>query len=172
MANSPVSLAVLPLSQAAFAPFGDVLERADAHTYLINGGTTTRYHALAHIETPPQHRPVINIFRGDARPLPFVFNLLERHPLASQAFMPLSPHPYLVVVAEPGDNIDESTLRAFLAQPSQGVQYAPGVWHHALLALSPHADFLVIDAGDLENNCDEVTLSRHYSVSVSKRDDQ
>lgn len=152
-------LAVEPLTREAFAPFGDVIAAADAtRHFTINAGNTERYHDLARIEPGPDGRVIVSIFRGQPRMLPFRVEMMERHPLASQAFIPLSGHPYLVVVAPAGDPPTVANLRVFLARPDQGVNYAIGVWHHPLLALGAVSDFLVIDRAGPGHNCDEVEL--------------
>lgn len=160
--NTPLHpLPVAPLTAEAFAPFGDVIEAHDtAEHFPINGGTTERYHNLAYIEPGPEGRAIVSIFRGQPRELPFVVSMMERHPLASQAFVPLSGRAYLVVVAPAADVPEASDLRAFLAGPGQGVNYAPGVWHHPLLALDAVSDFLVIDRHGPGHNCDEYTLAQ------------
>ena len=169
MISSPeqrlLPLAVQPLSAQAFAPFGEVLSCEGAHHYPINAGTTERYHDLARIDAGPQGRVIVSIFRGQPRPFPLPITLMERHPLASQAFMPLQPRPYLVVVAEPGPQAAvPGRLHAFLAQGAQGVNYAPGVWHHPLIAVEAVSDFLVIDRAGEGDNCDEVQLARGYVI--------
>lgn len=152
-------LPVEVLSRAAFAPFGELIEAdAAAQRFMINGGNTERFHDLARIETGPQGRAIVSIFRGQPRQLPFRVGLMERHPLGSQAFIPLSGRPYLVVVAPAGAAPTLSELRVFLAQGHQGVNYAPAVWHHPLLALDEVSDFLVIDRSGPGANCDEVEL--------------
>ena len=78
--------------------------------------------------------------------LPFECKMLERHPLGSQAFIPLNDRPYLVVVAPAGD-LDEVEIRAFVTRGWQGVNYAKGVWHHPLIALDEVSDFIVVDRG-------------------------
>ena len=154
-------LAVEPLTAEAFAPFGDVIETEHARElFLINGGTTERFHDLATLDPGPDGQLIVSIFRGQPRSLPFVVAMMERHPLASQAFFPVSAHPYLVVVAPPGAPPTSDTLRAFRARPDQGVNYARGVWHHPLLALETICDFLVIDRKGPGHNCDEITLSQ------------
>lgn len=148
-----------PLERAAFAPFGEVIEAAaTAHHFTINAGNTERYHDLANIEPGADGRAIVSIFRGQPRQLPFQVTMMERHPLASQAFMPLSGRPYLVVVAPAGPAPKACDLRVFLARGDQGVNYAPGVWHHPLLALGEVSDFLVIDRSGPGDNCDEVEL--------------
>lgn len=153
------SLPVEPLTAEAFAPFGEVIEAVDtARHFTINGGNTERYHDLANIEPGADGRTIVSIFRGQPRQLPFRVTMMERHPLGSQAFVPLSGRPYLVVVAPAGPAPKVEDLRAFLARGDQGVNYAPGVWHHPLLALGEVSDFLVIDRAGLGRNCDEVAL--------------
>lgn len=151
-------LPVQPLTREAFAPFGQVLAAEGAEHFTINGGNTERFHDLASLEPGTGGRVIVSIFRGQPRPLPFAVTMMERHPLASQAFMPLDGRPYLVVVALPGAAPQAGELRAFLATGHQGVNYAPGVWHHPLLALGQVSDFLVLDRAGPGPNCDEVAL--------------
>jgi ureidoglycolate lyase len=82
--------------------------------------------------------------------------MVERHPLSSQAFVPLSRLPFLVVVARPGDVPRADDLRAFVTNGRQGVNYARGTWHHPLIAFDESGDFLVIDRGGPGADCDEV----------------
>ncbi|HSI06786.1 MAG: ureidoglycolate lyase [Myxococcota bacterium] len=161
-------LLVEPLTRSAFAEFGDVIELDGAHHYPINGGTCERYHDLARVDVG-DGRTLINVFRGQARPFPIAITMLERHPLGSQAFVPLSEREYLVVVAPAGE-LDPGRVRAFLARARQGVNYAKGVWHHPLLALDVTSDFLVVDRGGAGNNCDEQTINARSisAASVAK----
>ncbi|WP_226458605.1 ureidoglycolate lyase [Quatrionicoccus australiensis] len=155
------------LTAAAFAPFGDVMAVDAAKTPIsINGGNTERYHDLARLDAGPDGKLIVSIFRGQPRSLPFAVSMMERHPLGSQAFMPLGNQPYLVVVARPGPAPGPDDLRAFLAQPGQGVNYATGVWHHPLLALNEIGDFLVVDRSGPGNNCDEVSIEPPVSLSL------
>jgi ureidoglycolate lyase len=156
-----MSLVLLPepLTGPAFAPFGELIEASEAvRHYPINAGTTERYHDLARLEAGPEGRLIVSIFRAQPRALPFQVTTMERHPLSSQAFIPLSGRPYLVVVAPPGEPPTAQSLRLFLAGPGQGVNYPPGVWHHALLALETVSDFLVLDRSGPGPNCDEIRL--------------
>lgn len=158
---STITLRPEPLTREAFAPFGDVIEASDAvEHFTINAGNTERYHDLANIEAGPDGRVIVSIFRGQQRALPFTVEMMERHPKASQAFIPMSGHPYLVVVAPAGEAPTVDTLRTFLARGDQGVNYATGVWHHPLLALDGTSDFLVVDRSGPGDNCDEVQLAK------------
>ncbi len=147
-----------PLTAAAFAPFGDVIDVDNAKRVLpINQGYTLRFHDLAAIDVGDGGGEVcVSIFRS--KPMaPVVVRQMERHPQGSQAFIPLQQHPYLVVVAPPGP-FDTAAIRAFRARGDQGVNYAKGVWHHFLLALDAPSDFLVIDRKGPGDNLDEATL--------------
>ncbi len=146
---NPVILKPEALTAAAFLPFGDVIEVQDSAQRLsINQGHAERYHDLASVDLAgPGARALISIFRSQPRQFPLFLNVLERHPLGSQAFMPLAALPYLVVVAPGVETPDLQGLRCFIAAPGQGVNYARGTWHHPLLSLEATTDFLVVDRG-------------------------
>lgn len=155
-----------PLTAQAFAPFGDVIQVSDdAVKVAINQGNTDRYDRLAEIDvTDGGGVGVISVFRG--QPLdPLVLKVFERHPLGSQAFMPLSGRPYLVAVAPEGA-FDVALVQVFHAKAHQGVQYRKGIWHHFLLALDAESDFLVIDRAGPGGNCDEVHLTPRDEIRV------
>jgi ureidoglycolate lyase len=153
------------LTRASFAPFGEVIELDGARHFAINGGTTERYHDLAAVDVTAQGgRPLINLFRAQPRTLPVDITMMERHPLGSQAFIPLRRGRYLVVVAPPGE-FDPARMRAFWTDAWQGVNYAKGVWHHPLLALDQVSDFVVVDRGGEGNNCDELPLAEPWRLA-------
>jgi len=152
-------LTIEPLTRTAFEPFGDVIELDGAKQIPINLGTTIRFHDLARIDVEDEGgRAIVNLFRGQPRDLPFEVSMLERHPLGSQAFLPLNDRPYLVVVAPAGE-LDPSRIRAFVTRGWQGVNYAKGVWHHPLLSLDQVSDFIVVDRSGSGRNLDEVSLA-------------
>jgi ureidoglycolate lyase len=147
----------LPLTADAFAPFGQLIE-ARGQAMAINHGATRRFHDLAGLDCSAEGgRAIVSIFRSMPPAFPFAVRVMERHPLSSQAFMPLSGRPFLVVVARAGA-FDRQGVRAFRAAPGQGVNFARGTWHHFNLALEAQSDFLVIDRDGEGSNCDEVTL--------------
>ncbi|MBC8745819.1 MULTISPECIES: ureidoglycolate lyase [Paraburkholderia] len=153
------TLAIEPLTKKAFAAFGDVIELEGAKQIPINLGTTIRYHDLAKVDVTDQHgHTLVNLFRGQPRTLPFEVKMLERHPLGSQAFVPLNDKPYLVVVA-PAGKLDATKIRAFVTSGWQGVNYAKGVWHHPLIALGETSDFIVVDRGGEGLNLNEQDLA-------------
>lgn len=155
-----------PLTAAAFAPFGEVIEASSRATQLaINYGQTTRFDDLARIDVGDGGgHAIVSIFRG--RPLdPPVLKVFERHPLGSQTFTPLSGRPFLVAVA-PAGAFDPAAVRLFRAQAHQGVNYAKGTWHHFLLPLGGESDFLVIDRGGPGENLDEIDLGPADQIRV------
>ena len=149
-------LTIEPLTQAAFAPFGEVIDTEGRDSFLINNGSTRRYHRLAMVQmAQPDDQAIISLFDAQPLPMPLVIAMLERHPLGSQAFMPLLGRPFLLVVAPAGDAPTAGSVRAFRSDGRQGVNYRRGVWHHPVLALEPNDRFLVIDRSGSGDNCDE-----------------
>ena len=159
-----IQLEIKPLSQAAFAPFGQVLQTDGADHFPINEGTTTRFHNLGTPELDPDGTAIFSIFRGTRRPFPFAVTMMERHPLGSQAFMPLSNHDWLIVVAE---RPDAASLQCFRASGDQGVQYAANVWHHPLLVLQEIQDFFIVDRDGPGINLEEIQLDTPAAISLT-----
>ncbi len=150
------TLILEPLTKEAFAPFGDVIETDGSDHFMINNGSTQRFHRLAEVQTAAaEDKAIISIFRAQALPRPLIISMLERHPLGSQAFVPLLGKPFLVVVAPLADEPDTAQVRAFVANGRQGVNYHRGVWHHPVLTLEAQDDFLVVDRSGAGHNCDE-----------------
>ncbi|MBZ8135107.1 ureidoglycolate lyase [Afifella sp. IM 167] len=155
-------IAVLPLTRDAFRPFGEVIAAKGVDPVFINRGKAKRFHALATADTGEAGgRAIISLFSGDPYELPIPISMMERHPLASQAFMPLSGRPWLVVVA-PDERGQPGRPVAFLAEGEEGVQFARGVWHHPLIALGGRADFLVVDRAGPEGEAAEVNLEEFF----------
>ena len=162
----PQSITPIPLTYADFKPFGDVIEAGNSQARSINEGNTTRYHNLAELDLSAEGgKPGLNIFRSRPIPQPMILELMERHPLSSQAFYPLGNSPYLVVVAPPGE-LDPFAVVAFVAQSDQGVNYHKGTWHHYSLALGGVSDFLVVDRISDDQNCDEVRLTGKDRIKI------
>jgi ureidoglycolate lyase len=154
-----INLKAAALTAEAFAPFGDVIEITGRASRSINDATCDRFDDLAQVDVlAAAGRPLISIFKSVARTLPLQVQTLERHPLSSQAFMPLDGLPFLVVVAADGDAPLASRIRAFRASGTQGVNYRRNTWHHALIALDRTCHFLVVDRGGPGHNCDEVSV--------------
>ncbi|MFT4792243.1 MAG: ureidoglycolate lyase [Paracoccaceae bacterium] len=140
------------LTRDAFAPFGEVIDR-DAPSHPINGGMCDRHHALA---TAQVMGGEVILSIGHARPyaLPLTLPMLERHPLGSQAWIPLHDRPFAVIVA-PDDNGRPGAPVAFLTAPHQGVNYRANVWHAPVTPLDAAGDFLIVDRAGPGNNLEE-----------------
>lgn len=137
----------VPLEAAAFAPYGEVIDRHDARpARAINDGSAARIDGLGRVDAALEGAHVgISLVRAASRVLPFRLQCVERHQLGTQAFVPLRTSRWLVVVAAAGQAPGASDLRAFVATREQGVNYARGTWHHPLLAIDKAAEFIVID---------------------------
>jgi ureidoglycolate lyase len=149
-------LTIEPLMRAAFAPYGEVIETAGAERRMINEGTTERFHALAtaNVNTGGG-AAILSLFRANLRAFPFTVRMLERHPLGSQAFYPLTEYDWLVVVGDGTISPDPATIRCFRASGRQGVNYARNTWHHPVLVLQPQQEFLVMDRAGAGSNLEE-----------------
>jgi len=161
------TLRARPLTAEAFRAFGEVIEPDNcAEIRLINNGTTTRFHDIAPVDVAAGGgHALISIFRGKPFALPLRIAMLERHPLGSQAFMPLEGRPYLVVVA-PDEGGRPGTPVAFLASGAQGVSYHRGTWHHPLVALGERSDFLVVDRGGSGDNLVEFMFEQEIEIAA------
>ena len=150
-------LTPVPLSPSSFMEFGSVLDRNLTKKIAINQSTTTRFHKMATVKAfPPDAEVILSIFRGTNRGYPFEIKMMERHPIGTQAFFPLSEEPWLVVVApDAGDKPDEKRIQCFRAAGNQGVQYNCNVWHHPLLILANKQDFFIVDRDTDCNNLHE-----------------
>lgn len=146
-----------PISATEFAPFGEVLQPRDAPTKMINAGRCERHHALATVQRF-DGEAIISIFRSQPVSLPYDCALLERHPLGSQAFVPLGPDPWLSVVAPDAGGKPGAPL-AFIVPAGVGVNLHAGVWHGVLTPLDRAADFLVVDREGGGVNLEEVTIA-------------
>jgi ureidoglycolate lyase len=154
---SVLTIRPVPLTPEAFAPFGEVIAAGLGTHITINDGTSERYSDLAQIDVDAEGgRANVSYVRAQPRDLPLAVRMVERHPLGSQAFMPLSETPFLLLVAPPGETVRPGDLRAFKSAPGQGVNYRRGTWHHPLIAIETVSPFLVLDRIGNDENCDEV----------------
>ena len=159
---SDLRLTPAPLNPAAFAPFGEVLAAEGPPDRLINAGRCGRWHDRATLDIA-EGRAGVSIFRSDPVALPYTFDLLERHPLGSQAFLPMASEPFLVVVAPDAGGVPGGP-QAFLAAPGQGVNYRRGLWHGVLAPLGPTGLFAVIDRIGGGANLEEHRLDPPWTV--------
>lgn len=149
---------VEPLTAAAFAPFGDVLDATGTPDRIINEGLCERFHDRARLDFGPDGRAGISIFQAEPRSLPLTLELVERHPEGSQAFIPMSEHPFLVIVAADLGG-EPAAVRAFHTAPGQGINLLRNTWHGVLTPLAEPGLFAVIDRIGPTSNLEEHRLS-------------
>jgi ureidoglycolate lyase len=152
-----------PLTAEAFAPFGDVLEVKGAPDRLINQDLCGRYHDRARLDFGTDGRAGISLFDAVPRALPYTLDMVERHPEGSQAFLPMTEAPFLVIVAPDADGVP-GTPRAFLTAPGQGVNYHRGTWHGVLTPLSAPGLFAVVDRIGTTPNLEEHWFTTPWTV--------
>ena len=158
------TLVLEPLTAAAFAPFGDVIEAA-GESFPINAGLCDRFHDRARMDFTGDGRAGISVAFGRPYPLPLTFSLVERHPLGSQAFVPMHEDPFVVVVA-PDEGGRPGTPRAFLTAPGQGVNYLRNIWHGVLTPLGRPGRFLIVDRIGTGVNLEEFTYDTPWTIAA------
>lgn len=147
-------LEIKPLTSAAFASFGDVIEFEGNESYPINNGMADRYHALANVELGGDDaRAVVSLVASKKFELPRKVDHMEYHPHGSQAFIPLDASPFIVVVSAAGSAPDVTSLRAFVTNGQQGINYRAGTWHHVLLTPYAAMRFICVDRDSPDDNC-------------------
>ena len=157
-----LKIPVEPLTAEAFAPFGDVIEAAGAPDVVINRGSCGRYHDRAELDFAAG-RAGISLFKAEPRPLPYTLEMVERHPEGSQAFVPMSLEPFLVIVA-PDNSSQPGRPRAFKTTPGQAVNYRRGTWHGVLTPLRAPGLFAVIDRIGDGTNLQEHWFDQAFTV--------
>ncbi len=155
----------LQMTHEAFAPFGDILDASGSPDKMINGGLCGRHHDLASLDFGPQGRAGISIFDAQARSLPYSLTLLERHPEGSQAFIPMTAAPFLVIVAADEDG-KPGLPHAFVTEPYQGINLHRGTWHGVLTPLANPGLFAVVDRIGSTTNLDEHDIDPPYIISA------
>ena len=163
MNASAITLAPLPLTRERFSPYGDVIETSSDRRQAMNESRFERFDDLCDVDVGG--RVAVSIARcRSATALPYRIDAVERHPLGSQAFIPLTPCRFVVVVAPPSASVDASDLRAFVTNGWQGVNYRRGTWHMPLIAFEAGQQFLVIDRAGDAPNCDEHGLDEPVTL--------
>jgi ureidoglycolate lyase len=160
-------IAIAPLTAEAFAPYGDVIEASGAPDMMINQGMCGRFHDRARLDLKNEGgRAGISVFKTTARALPYALDLMERHPLGSQAFVPMTGDPFLVIVARDLNGRPHEP-KAFLTNAGQGVNYHRGTWHGVLTPLHEPGLFAVVDRIGPGENLEEHRFEEPYEITGS-----
>lgn len=150
-----------PLTAAAFAPYGDVIEAVGDPSFFINAGKCGRFHDLANTDFRTG-KAGISLAHGTPYETPLSLAMIERHPLGSQMFMPLNDAPFLVVVSDG----PKATPKAFITNGAQGVNYHRGTWHGVLTPIGAPQPFLMVDRIGEGNNLDEYFFKTPFQVTL------
>jgi ureidoglycolate lyase len=135
-------LTATTINSDAIAGLAELIDASDTPDKLINQGRCGRFHDRATLDV--DGRVGVSVFQSTSFSLPFKMEMMERHPLGSQAFLPMQEGEYLVVLAEDKDGAPVAP-RAFIAGPGQGVNIGRNVWHGVLCPLSDPGLFMVVD---------------------------
>ena len=141
------NISIEQLDASVFSKFGKIVEKKNAlELRSINQGTTTRYHNISELDLESKNgNSSISIFSGAPRDLPIEIKIMEKHPVASQSFLPIQNYDWLIVVSEEKNELpDLNTLRCFHVNGNTGITYNKNIWHHPLL-VKKKQDFWVVD---------------------------
>ena len=152
--DARISLVPVPLTPERFAPYGDVIEASAGTASAMNDARFERFDDLCDVDLA-DGAVAISVTRcRTPTSLPLRIDRVERHPLGSQAFVPLSRTTMVIVVAPPGEDVRADDLRAFVTNGRQGFNYHRGTWHMPLVGLEAGQEFLVVDRGGSDTNCE------------------
>ena len=142
----------IKITKINFATYGDLVSSDDVKPMDINAGYAKRFDNLANINTSKNEgKTIISIFSALKRTFPMKIDMMEKHPLGSQAFIPMKETTFLSFVAPPGETPAIDKIESFIIPPKTGINYKPGTWHFPLIS-TENTNFLVIDRkGDDEN---------------------
>ena len=134
-----------PITKENFSKFGDMITTNDIKPLEINNGYAKRFDGIANVDTSKDNgETIISIFSALKRSFPMKIDMMEKHPLGSQAFVPMKDTTFLVFVAPKGNKPDLNKIEAFIIPPGIGVNYNLGTWHFPLIS-TENMNFLVID---------------------------
>ena len=135
----------IAISRSNFAEYGDLISTSDVKPIDINAGYAKRFDNLANLNTSKDEgKAIVSIFSALKRTFPMTIDMMEKHPLGSQAFIPMKETTFLCFVAPPGDFPDIDKFQSFIIPPKMGINYKPAIWHFPLIS-TEDTNFLVID---------------------------
>jgi len=142
----------IKITRTNFATYGDLISADDIKPMDINAGYAKRFDNLAHINTSKDEgKTVVSIFSALKRTFPMKIDMMEKHPLGSQAFIPMKETTFLSFVAPPGETPDIGKIQSFIVPTKTGINYKPGIWHFPLIS-TEDTNFLVIDRKGIGKN--------------------
>ena len=135
----------IKINRSNFNAYGDLISTDDISPMDINAGCAKRFDNLANIETSNDGgKTIVSIFSALKRTFPMKIDMMEKHPLSSQAFIPMKETTFLSFVAPPGKFPEINKVQSFIIPPKTGINYKSGIWHFPLIS-TEDTNFLVID---------------------------
>ena len=133
------------ITKENFSKFGDMITTENIKPIEINNGYAKRFDEVAKLDTSNENgETVISIFSALKRSFPMKVDMMEKHPLGSQAFIPMKETTFLTFVAPEGEKPNLEKVECFIVPKGKGVNYKAGVWHFPLIS-TEDMDFLVVD---------------------------
>ena len=147
-----------PITKKNFSKFGDIITTDDLKAIEINNGYAKRFDGITNLNTSKDNGvSTISIFSALKRSFPMKIDMMEKHPLGSQAFIPMKETTFLVFVAPEGEKPDLNKIESFIVPPGIGVNYKIDIWHFPLIS-TEDMNFLVIDRKGSGENLDIYNL--------------
>ena len=142
----------IKINRSNFGEYGDLISTDDVNPMDINAGYAKRFDNLANLNTSKDEgKTIVSIFSALKRTFPMSIDMMEKHPLGSQAFVPMKETTFISFVAPAGKAPEINKIQSFIIPPKMGVNYKPGIWHFPLIS-TENTNFLVIDRkGNGEN---------------------
>ncbi len=133
------------VSKKNFQKFGQIIDTSKKKYFRINNGFAKRYDNLGKIDTSKKKgTTIVSIFSAKKRSFPMKIDIMEKHPLGSQAFVPMKETSFLVFVAPKGNKPNLKKIESFRIPKQTGINLNPGIWHFPLISIK-NMNFLVID---------------------------
>ena len=147
-----ITIKPIKITKKNFSKFGELIDTKKRKPIIINNGYAKRFHDLGKINTSSKKgNPIISIFSAKKRIFPMKIDMMEKHPLGSQAFIPMEKTTFIVFVAPKGKKPDVNKIKSFIIPKQTGINYKPGIWHFPLIS-NKNMNFLVIDRKGRGNN--------------------
>ena len=140
------------ITRENFSKYGDLISKDNIKPIDINNRYAKRFDNLANVDTSSEGgKTIVSIFSALKRTFPMKIDMMEKHPLGSQAFIPMKETTFLSFVAPLGESPEISKIQSFIIPPKTGINYKPGIWHFPLIS-TEDTNFLVIDRKGDGNN--------------------
>ena len=142
----------IKITRKNFAAYGNLISSNDIKPMDINAGYAKRFDNLAHINTSKDEgETIVSIFSALKRSFPMKIDMMEKHPLGSQAFIPMKETTFIAFVAPPGDKPEINKIEAFIVSSEAGINYKPDIWHFPLIS-TENMNFLIVDRKGVGEN--------------------